>query len=232
MESHWNYEPGEEILVKVYSNLPKVRLVLEAWEPGGQGGMENSGFLSPAQVSIPAGEPCTGHPLASPQGNRKKHSGMWLPPCRRQPQDWGRAREPGRRLACWRATTGTARTASGYPTLPGLIVPVALHGQPVLLALRSPPGGNGQHRGFLPEGFPAVEFRLPVPGTGQYPGGDPDKPNALRLVSIAYKLEQIVREEDDTRPVTLAAAFRFLSPAQVSIPAGEPCTGHPLASPR
>lgn len=38
MESHWNYEPGEEILVKVYSNLPKVRLVLEAWEPGGQGG--------------------------------------------------------------------------------------------------------------------------------------------------------------------------------------------------
>ena len=39
MESHWNYEPGEEILVKVYSNLPKVRLVLEAWEPGGQGGM-------------------------------------------------------------------------------------------------------------------------------------------------------------------------------------------------
>ncbi len=39
MESHWNYEPGEEVLVKVYSNLPKVRLVLEAWEPGGQGGM-------------------------------------------------------------------------------------------------------------------------------------------------------------------------------------------------
>ena len=38
MESHWNYEPGEEVLVKVYSNLPKVRLVLEAWEPGGQGG--------------------------------------------------------------------------------------------------------------------------------------------------------------------------------------------------
>lgn len=29
MESHWNYEEGEEILVKVYSNLPKVRLRLE-----------------------------------------------------------------------------------------------------------------------------------------------------------------------------------------------------------
>lgn len=33
MECHWNYEEGEEILVKVYSNLPKVRLRLEAERP-------------------------------------------------------------------------------------------------------------------------------------------------------------------------------------------------------
>lgn len=33
MESHWNYEPGEEILVKVFTNLPKVRLLLDAGEP-------------------------------------------------------------------------------------------------------------------------------------------------------------------------------------------------------
>ncbi len=29
MQRHWNYEPGEEILVKVYSNLPKVELFLD-----------------------------------------------------------------------------------------------------------------------------------------------------------------------------------------------------------
>jgi len=40
---------------------------------------------------------------------------------------------------------------------------------------------------------------------------DADKPNALRLVSIAAKLEKIVRGEDSTRPVTLAAAFPELS---------------------
>ncbi|HBA46817.1 MAG TPA: hypothetical protein DCZ91_03260 [Lachnospiraceae bacterium] len=40
---------------------------------------------------------------------------------------------------------------------------------------------------------------------------DPDKPNAVRLVAIAEELEKIVREEDDTRPVTLAAAFPELS---------------------
>lgn len=37
------------------------------------------------------------------------------------------------------------------------------------------------------------------------------KPNALRLVTIAERLEKIVREEDPTRPVTLAAAFPELS---------------------
>ncbi len=37
------------------------------------------------------------------------------------------------------------------------------------------------------------------------------KPNAMRLVTIAEKLEKIVREEDPTRPVTLAAAFPELS---------------------
>lgn len=40
---------------------------------------------------------------------------------------------------------------------------------------------------------------------------DADKPNAVRLVTIAAKLEQEVREEDSTRPVTLAAAFPELS---------------------
>lgn len=40
---------------------------------------------------------------------------------------------------------------------------------------------------------------------------DPDKPDAGRLVTIARRLEQIVREEDDSRPVTLAAAFPELS---------------------
>lgn len=40
---------------------------------------------------------------------------------------------------------------------------------------------------------------------------DPCKPNALRLVTIAEKLEKIVREEDVSRPVTLAAAFPELS---------------------
>ena len=40
---------------------------------------------------------------------------------------------------------------------------------------------------------------------------DPNKPNAQRLVTIATKLERIVREEDDSRPVTLAAAFPELS---------------------
>lgn len=40
---------------------------------------------------------------------------------------------------------------------------------------------------------------------------DADKPNAERLVTIAERLEKIVREEDDSRPVTLAAAFPELS---------------------
>lgn len=40
---------------------------------------------------------------------------------------------------------------------------------------------------------------------------DANKPNAERLVTIAAKLEKIVREEDDSRPVTLAAAFPELS---------------------
>lgn len=40
---------------------------------------------------------------------------------------------------------------------------------------------------------------------------DPCKPNAERLVTIAGRLEEIVRQEDDSRPVTLAAAFPELS---------------------
>ncbi len=40
---------------------------------------------------------------------------------------------------------------------------------------------------------------------------DVNKPNAERLVSIAAELERIVREEDCTRPVTLASAFPELS---------------------
>lgn len=40
---------------------------------------------------------------------------------------------------------------------------------------------------------------------------DAAKPDARRLVAIADKLERIVREEDDTRPVTLALAFPELS---------------------
>lgn len=40
---------------------------------------------------------------------------------------------------------------------------------------------------------------------------DPCKPNAKRLTAIAGKLEEIVRQEDDSRPVTLAAAFPELS---------------------
>lgn len=34
MESHWNYREGEKVLVKVYSNLPKVRLILNGEEIG------------------------------------------------------------------------------------------------------------------------------------------------------------------------------------------------------
>ncbi len=76
---------------------------------------------------------------------------------------------------------------------------MALHRQPVLLALRSPPGGNGQHRCFLPEGFPAVEFRLPVPGAGQYPGGgagDGPSPGLAQIV--------------DARPQELPADVRIV----------------------
>lgn len=40
---------------------------------------------------------------------------------------------------------------------------------------------------------------------------DPCKPNAERLAVIAKRLEEIVRQEDDSRPVTLAAAFPELS---------------------
>ena len=34
MESHWNYREGERVLVKVYSNLPEVRLMLNGQEIG------------------------------------------------------------------------------------------------------------------------------------------------------------------------------------------------------
>lgn len=37
-ENHWNYEPGEEIQVEVYTNLPQVRLSLNGQEVGCQGG--------------------------------------------------------------------------------------------------------------------------------------------------------------------------------------------------
>lgn len=40
---------------------------------------------------------------------------------------------------------------------------------------------------------------------------NPDKPDAGRMLSIAQKLSKIVREEDDTRPVTMALAFPELS---------------------
>lgn len=40
---------------------------------------------------------------------------------------------------------------------------------------------------------------------------DPNKPDARRLTVIAADLERIVRREDDSRPVTLAAAFPELS---------------------
>lgn len=40
---------------------------------------------------------------------------------------------------------------------------------------------------------------------------DPNKPDARRLTVIAADLERIVRQEDDSRPVTLAAAFPELS---------------------
>ncbi|MCM1189931.1 MAG: DUF4982 domain-containing protein [bacterium] len=40
---------------------------------------------------------------------------------------------------------------------------------------------------------------------------DPCKPDAERLVTIAGELEKIVRQEDDSRPVILAAAFPELS---------------------
>lgn len=40
---------------------------------------------------------------------------------------------------------------------------------------------------------------------------DPNKPNAERLITIGNALARIVREEDSTRPVTLAAAFPELS---------------------
>nr|WP_304954966.1 glycoside hydrolase family 2 TIM barrel-domain containing protein [uncultured Acetatifactor sp.] len=47
MESHWNYEEGEEILVKVYSNLPRVRLVLEGWKTDGEKGVRPDGQDTP-----------------------------------------------------------------------------------------------------------------------------------------------------------------------------------------
>jgi beta-galactosidase len=40
---------------------------------------------------------------------------------------------------------------------------------------------------------------------------NPNKPNALRLVSIAKDLTEIVKREDNSRPVTLASAFPELS---------------------
>ena len=40
---------------------------------------------------------------------------------------------------------------------------------------------------------------------------DPNKPNAERLSVIAKELAAIVRTQDTTRPVTLAAAFPELS---------------------
>ncbi|MCM1025294.1 MAG: DUF4982 domain-containing protein [Roseburia sp.] len=54
---------------------------------------------------------------------------------------------------------------------------------------------------------------------------DPCKPDAERLVTIAGELEKIVRQEDDSRPVTLAAAFPELS-AETGLLAGLDVAGY------
>lgn len=54
---------------------------------------------------------------------------------------------------------------------------------------------------------------------------DADKPNAERLVAIAERLEEIVRREDDTRPVTLASAYPELS-AETGLFAGLDVVGY------
>ncbi len=43
MEQHWNYDPGEELVVKVYSNLPEVTLKLNGREIGRQKGYNGDG---------------------------------------------------------------------------------------------------------------------------------------------------------------------------------------------
>lgn len=54
---------------------------------------------------------------------------------------------------------------------------------------------------------------------------DSNKPNALRLVTLAEELEKIVRREDTSRPVTLAAAFPELS-AETGLFHGLDVTGY------
>lgn len=54
---------------------------------------------------------------------------------------------------------------------------------------------------------------------------DSNKPNALRLVTLAEELEKIVRSEDTSRPVTLAAAFPELS-AETGLFHGLDVTGY------
>ena len=43
MESHWNYREGERVLVKVYSNLPEVRLMLNGEKIGRLNGYNGDG---------------------------------------------------------------------------------------------------------------------------------------------------------------------------------------------
>ena len=46
MESHWNYREGERVLVKVYFNLPEVRLMLNGQEIGRLNGYNGDGGKS------------------------------------------------------------------------------------------------------------------------------------------------------------------------------------------
>lgn len=46
MAAHWNYEAGEEILVKVYSNLPVIRLFLNERQVGEQEGYNGDGCFA------------------------------------------------------------------------------------------------------------------------------------------------------------------------------------------
>lgn len=67
-ESHWNYEPGEEVEVEIYTNLPQVRLSLNGREIGSLGGQYNAdgayGFRVPwepgALTAEGYGEVCPG----------------------------------------------------------------------------------------------------------------------------------------------------------------------------